>query len=200
VHGARVALPRFRQQRSGVLINMSSVWGRVTSPHVSAYVTSKHAVRAFSECLRHELVPGEDVHVATILPQAVDTPIFDNAANYGRRRVRPIPPISDPQKVADGILLCAESPKREVTFGRAARALELLYAFFPRVYCRIAPGMFMRGSFTQEPVSPGPGNVLEPLPDGHRVSGRWRSDRRRDLAGALLAAVRGGLAGLAGRR
>jgi NAD(P)-dependent dehydrogenase (short-subunit alcohol dehydrogenase family) len=39
VHAARAALPQFRGQRSGVLINMASVWGRVTSPDVSAYVT-----------------------------------------------------------------------------------------------------------------------------------------------------------------
>jgi NAD(P)-dependent dehydrogenase (short-subunit alcohol dehydrogenase family) len=40
VHGARAALAQFERQRSGVLINLSSVWGRVTSPYVSAYVTS----------------------------------------------------------------------------------------------------------------------------------------------------------------
>lgn len=40
VHGARAALARFRAQRSGVLINMSSVWGRVSSPGVSPYVVS----------------------------------------------------------------------------------------------------------------------------------------------------------------
>jgi NAD(P)-dependent dehydrogenase (short-subunit alcohol dehydrogenase family) len=48
VHGARAALPCFRAQGSGVLINMSSVWGRVESPYVSPYVTAKFAVRAFS--------------------------------------------------------------------------------------------------------------------------------------------------------
>src|ERR1700709_1245851 len=51
VHGARAALRRFRPQRSGVLINVSSVWGRVSSPRVSPYVVSKNAIRAFSECI-----------------------------------------------------------------------------------------------------------------------------------------------------
>ena len=34
VHGARAVLPVFARQRSGVLINMSSVWGRIVSPSV----------------------------------------------------------------------------------------------------------------------------------------------------------------------
>jgi NAD(P)-dependent dehydrogenase (short-subunit alcohol dehydrogenase family) len=68
VHGARSALRRFREQHSGVLINMSSVWGRVSAPDVSAYVTSKFAVRAFSECLRQGLRAEPNIDVATMLP------------------------------------------------------------------------------------------------------------------------------------
>src|SRR3954447_21758515 len=49
VHGARAALKRFRGQGTGVLINMSLVWGRVSSPAVTPYIVSKNAVRAFSE-------------------------------------------------------------------------------------------------------------------------------------------------------
>jgi NAD(P)-dependent dehydrogenase (short-subunit alcohol dehydrogenase family) len=36
VHAARAVLPQFRRQGSGVLVNMASVWGRFTSPDVSA--------------------------------------------------------------------------------------------------------------------------------------------------------------------
>jgi NAD(P)-dependent dehydrogenase (short-subunit alcohol dehydrogenase family) len=103
VHGARAAIPRFRAHGTGVLITMSSVWGRVELPYVSAYVTSKLAVRALSETLRFELRDCPDVHVATVLPQAVDTPIFDHAANDAGRMVRPIPLLEDPETVAEGI-------------------------------------------------------------------------------------------------
>ncbi|HEV7770731.1 MAG TPA: SDR family NAD(P)-dependent oxidoreductase [Solirubrobacterales bacterium] len=89
VHGARAALRCFRRQGSGVLINMSSVWGRVSTPQVSPYVVSKNAVRALSECLRGELVGEEDIHVTTMAPQAIDTPIFDHAANYSGHRGQP---------------------------------------------------------------------------------------------------------------
>jgi NAD(P)-dependent dehydrogenase (short-subunit alcohol dehydrogenase family) len=136
VHGARAAVPRFKAQGGGVLINMSSVCGRVTSPDVTAYVTSKFAVRAFSECLRQELRHLPHVDVATMLPQAVDTPIFARGANLAGRAVRPVPPVKDPDEVAAGIVACARHPKREVTYGRAGKALELLQALAPGLHGR----------------------------------------------------------------
>src|SRR5829696_957042 len=88
VHCARAALERFRSQREGVLINMSSVWGRVSSPSVAPYIVSKNAVRALSECLHSELADEPGIQVATLVPQAVDTPIFEHAANYSGHGVR----------------------------------------------------------------------------------------------------------------
>jgi NADP-dependent 3-hydroxy acid dehydrogenase YdfG len=55
IHGARAVLPYFREQRRGTLINLGSVWGSVSSPYVSSYVTSKFGVRGFSEALQEEL-------------------------------------------------------------------------------------------------------------------------------------------------
>lgn len=199
VHGARAALPRFRNQRSGVLINMSSVWGRVSSPQVTPYIVSKNAVRAFSECLSGELAGEPDINVATIAPQAVDTPIFEHAGNYSGRRVHPIPPILDVEAVAAGIEACAESPKREVNYGRSGRALEILYAIAPRLYCRLAHRAFVRGTMSKEPAPPSAGNVLASS-DPHRPAGGWRERRRPALRRAILAAAVGGVAGLAGAK
>jgi short-subunit dehydrogenase len=195
VHGARAALPHFRARATGVLINMSSVWGRVTTPDVSAYVTSKFAVRAFSECLHEELrdVPGIDV--ATMLPAAVDTPIFARAANYAGRRVRPIPPLLDPVVVAQGIVKCAERPKREVTYGRVARGLELLHALIPGLYQRLAPPAFTAGNYGARPAERTAGSVSSPR-GGYAVHGGWRAHRRRTLADAALAAASGAVRGL----
>lgn len=200
VHGSRAALAEFRRTGGGVLINVSSVWGRITSPHVAAYVASKHAVRAFSECVRHELDATPEIEVATILPEAVDTPIFHQAANHSGRAIRPLPPMFDPDEVAQGIVACAQSPKREVTFGRAGRMLELMYRLTPRLYCRISPSMFDRGSFTGRPAPPTTGNVLAPRPERHAVYGGWRSGRRRTLLNAGMAAAAGAGAAALGRR
>jgi NAD(P)-dependent dehydrogenase (short-subunit alcohol dehydrogenase family) len=199
VHGARAAIPQFRRQGSGVLVNLSSVWGRVTSPDVSAYVTSKFAVRAFSECLRHELRDEPGIGVATILPSPVDTPIFRQAANFTGRATRPIPPVTDPWRVAEGIVQCGEDPKREVTYGPAGRLLAHLHSLAPGLYHRFAPGAFSGGNFCVRPAAPTAGNVLEPVPELEAVDGEWRTRHRRALAQALLDAAGGALRGLAGR-
>jgi short-subunit dehydrogenase len=199
VHGARVALRCFRAEGSGVLINMSSVWGRVSTPQVSPYVVSKNAVRALSECLRGELAGEEDIHVTTMAPQAVDTPIFDHAANYSGHRIRPVPPILSVEEVAAGIEACAESPKREVNYGRAGRLLEVLYALTPGLYRRLAHQAFLRGTLAPLVAAPAPGNVFASA-GPHVPDGAWRWRRRPSLRRAFAAASVGALAGLAGAR
>lgn len=195
VHSARAVLPHFRRQGTGVLIGMSSVWGRVTTPDVSAYVTSKFAVRAFCECLRQELRDSEGIKVAVMLPAATDTPIFRGAANYSGRLVRPVPPVFDPWEIAEGIVACAQDPKREVTYGRVSRLLELVHSIAPGLYQRFAGSAFRAGNFSHRPAPVTSGNVLRPA-GGHRIYGEWRARHRRQLADALLAAAGGAWRGL----
>jgi NAD(P)-dependent dehydrogenase (short-subunit alcohol dehydrogenase family) len=199
VHGARAALPRFRRQGSGVLINLSSVWGRVSSPQVAPYIVSKNGVRALSECLAAELVDEPDIHVATMAPQAVDTPIFEHGGNYTGRQVRPIPPVLDVEAVARGIELCAENPKREVNYGRSGRVLKALHGATPALYRRLAHGAFVRGTRGDVGAAPAPGNVLEDR-GPHVAEGGWRTRRRGTLRRAFLAAAGGSLRGLFKRR
>jgi NAD(P)-dependent dehydrogenase (short-subunit alcohol dehydrogenase family) len=196
VHGARAVVPYFRSQGDGVLINIASVLGRVTSADVSAYVTSKFAVRAFSECLRQELADLPGVGVATVLPQAVDTPIYANAANYSGRCVRPVPPVLDPAEIAEGILRCAESPEDEVTYRKVGRLLEIVHSVLPRVYQRVIPAAIVGASYARRSAAEQSGNVLRSV-GSHEVSGGWR-EQPVELLRALLGAVAGGLrAGLA---
>lgn len=196
VNGARAALAHFTRQRSGVLINMSSVWGSVPSPQVSPYVISKSAVRAFSECLRAELADDDQIHVATISPQAVDTPIFEHAANYSGKKLRPIPPLLRPNDIALGIERCAQNPKAEVSHGRSGKALGIFYAVAPRLYNRAAPVAFTRGTLTEHTTKDG-GNVLASR-GPYGSDGGWHTHRKAALRKAFVAAGVGMAAGLAG--
>ncbi|MGG4491411.1 oxidoreductase [Metabacillus idriensis] len=58
----QAVLPFMRSQRSGKIINMSSISGLIGFPGLSPYVSSKHALEGFSESLRLEVKPyGIDV-------------------------------------------------------------------------------------------------------------------------------------------
>ncbi|MEW6638296.1 MAG: SDR family NAD(P)-dependent oxidoreductase, partial [Actinomycetota bacterium] len=187
IHGARAAIPRFKEQGSGVLINVCSMWGKITSPQVSAYVTSKFGVLGFSECLRQALHEWRDIHVCTVLPVSVDTPIFRHTANYTGRAVKPVPPVLDPQKVAEKIVRLAERPRPETTVGPTGHLLAFVHAATPGLYDLLSPHVFERSALRDEPAGRGSGNVFEPMPEWNRITGDWRGDasslRRAALAG-----------------
>ena len=52
---AQAVVPRWRERGSGVLVNISSVQGRIGTPLEGAYAASKHALEALSETLHFEL-------------------------------------------------------------------------------------------------------------------------------------------------
>jgi hypothetical protein len=152
----------------------------------------------FSECLRQELRDLPNVDVATILPEAVDTPIFQRAANVSGRAVRPVPPLVDADEVAEGIVACARSPQREVTYGRAGRALELLHSHAPGLYACALPPAFEAGNYRDQAAAPTEGVVLGPDNAIHAIRGGWKQ-RRRTLAEAFVETMLGGVRGLMGR-
>ncbi len=188
INGARAVLPYFREQEGGgVLISISSLWGRMFSPYVSAYTTSKFGVRAFSESLREALADVENVDVCTILPASVDTPIFRHAGNYSGRAAKPVPPIADPDRVVKAILRCIQNPQREVTVGRLGHLEAVMQEVVPGAFGWLAPYVMRWVAFGSEPAEPGPGNVFEPMPDSNRVSGGWQRERNAMLRRAALA-------------
>jgi NAD(P)-dependent dehydrogenase (short-subunit alcohol dehydrogenase family) len=52
---AQAVLPQWRARGSGVLVNVSSVQGRIGTPLEGVYAASKHALEALSEALHYEL-------------------------------------------------------------------------------------------------------------------------------------------------
>jgi short-subunit dehydrogenase len=80
VECTRVVSPVFKQQRSGAILNISSVAGLVTVPYMGAYGATKHALNCMSQAARLELAPY-GVHVNTICPGYVQTDFNKNAVH-----------------------------------------------------------------------------------------------------------------------
>ena len=72
LYGIAAALPYMKAQKSGHIINVSSVAGHKVGPGSAVYSATKHAVRALSEGLRQEVKPY-DIRTTVISPGAVAT-------------------------------------------------------------------------------------------------------------------------------
>ncbi len=53
----KAATPFMRQQKDGLIVNVTSLAGRLSFPYFGIYCASKHAVEAYSQSLRYELAP-----------------------------------------------------------------------------------------------------------------------------------------------
>jgi NADP-dependent 3-hydroxy acid dehydrogenase YdfG len=80
------------------LVNVSSLSGRIHRKGSAVYTATKHAVNAYSECLRQE-VAGRRVRVSVLEPAAVETEFFSSAVLKERRSSWDITPLK-PEDVA----------------------------------------------------------------------------------------------------
>jgi NADP-dependent 3-hydroxy acid dehydrogenase YdfG len=84
----RAVLPQMIQQRAGMIINMSSVAGRMAPPLYSVYAATKYGVRGFTEALRREVRPF-GIQVSGIYPGGAVTEFGQHSWNSEfRRRVK----------------------------------------------------------------------------------------------------------------
>ena len=133
VHGAHAALEVFRRQQRGVLVNVASIVSEVPAPALASYVTSKFAVLGFGKALRADLRGTRGVHVCTVLPGAMDTPLWQRGPNRTGREPRPPAPVYDVERVAHAVVHCIERPRGEVAVGGAVKALRIVHRLAPRV-------------------------------------------------------------------
>jgi NAD(P)-dependent dehydrogenase (short-subunit alcohol dehydrogenase family) len=93
------------RQRAGAIVNISSVSGRTGRAFDAAYCASKFGVIGLSESLAEE-VRQYGIRVSVVLPDAVDTPMWDQ-----NLRIIPRPPhLLRPERVAQLILILLTLP------------------------------------------------------------------------------------------
>ncbi|PMR73221.1 SDR family oxidoreductase [Billgrantia endophytica] len=173
VNGARAAIRQFRDQGHGRLINVSSMVAHAGQPFTSAYVTSKWGIRGLSECLRMELADAPDIHVSTILPASIDTPLFQRAANYVGQSAKAMTPIYPPEKVAAAIVHAARYRMREHFVGNSGRLVAAIRTLAPPLGEKMMERKVNSDHFIQElPIEPGSGNLFDSRGDG-AVHGGW---------------------------
>ncbi|WP_066380149.1 MULTISPECIES: SDR family oxidoreductase [unclassified Anabaena] len=176
IYGARAALPHFREQGSGNLINVSSGVGVTGQPYTIPYTISKYAIRGLSDSLRMELYldNAPDIHVCTVLPGSIDTPIFQHAGNYTGRQTKPMTPLYPAKQVAEAIAGLVERPQREIIVGQAVYLQVLQKTLTPDAFEQMMANQVDQDHFQDHKPAPHTdGNVFEPMQDYTGISGNW---------------------------
>lgn len=153
-YGTSAALRFMRDQGSGMIVNVSSMAGKIGYPGNAAYVASKHAVVGFSRALRAEL-NGSGIEVMTVIPASVATdwalvaeggPMLE-LFTYERERgveiareqgIEPAPPfpLLSADEIAASILDGIARPVPELYTHPGARELALLAETDPQAFER----------------------------------------------------------------
>jgi NAD(P)-dependent dehydrogenase (short-subunit alcohol dehydrogenase family) len=190
IYGSHAALPHFFDQEGrGVIINVSSIFGRVPMPWAASYSASKAGLAGFTEALRFELAARSDIEVCGVYPAYVDTPTYLNSANYTGRALRPVPPVVPPERVAEQIVGLALRPRRSVRVG-ALHALAVPYALAPDPTGRLAArfgGRFLLRS--GPPADASDAGLFGTVPAEAEVRGDWGMPERRRARRAVVIAA-----------
>lgn len=121
---AKAFLPRFRERRSGFIVNVTSMGGMITMPGIAYYCGSKFALQGISEVMRLEMAPF-GVHVTTLCPGSFRTDWAGRSMVRTERSIADYDTLFDPirearqavsgkqlgnpQKLADAVLTLIES-------------------------------------------------------------------------------------------
>jgi NAD(P)-dependent dehydrogenase (short-subunit alcohol dehydrogenase family) len=82
---ARLAIPHMRERGEGRIVNVSSIYGRVTTPLTGWYQGTKHALEALTDALRME-VAGSGIRVVLVEPGAFRTGIWEETEREIEKR------------------------------------------------------------------------------------------------------------------
>ena len=112
----QLVLPIMRKQKSGTIVNVSSVGGRISLPVLSAYNSTKFALEGLSESMSYELEPF-GIKVIIIEPGVIRTNIMDSSIFAKKAQDPKSPYFSLIQKVESNFKSMMEnksSPPEEV--------------------------------------------------------------------------------------
>lgn len=186
IHGAanvaRTVLPRFRAQGHGTLVVVNSLLGEIATPLMGAYDVGKWGQLGLARILQLETRKEKGVDVCIVSPGAIDTPIYDQAANYSGRGGFPPPPVVSPDKVAAAALRCLDRPRRHVEVGPVNRITVLGFRLFRPVFDVIVGPLVHLAVFRGQPSAGNDGNVFAAKPREEAERAGWTVlGRRRRL-------------------
>jgi NAD(P)-dependent dehydrogenase (short-subunit alcohol dehydrogenase family) len=115
--GMRAVLPTMQKQKSGSIINVSSIWGQAAVPGGHVYHATKGAVWMMTKNAAITYV-GDGIRVNSVLPGFIDTPLTQNqdpAINDFVVAATPMKRAGTPREIANGCLFLASDESSFMT-------------------------------------------------------------------------------------
>jgi FAD/FMN-containing dehydrogenase/Fe-S oxidoreductase/short-subunit dehydrogenase len=208
VYGTMSALKRMLPRDRGAVVQVGSALADRSIPLQSAYCGAKSGIRGFTDAIRTELLHDHSkVHLTMVQLPALNTPQFGWVRSKLARRVKPVPPVFQPEVAADAIVWAGHHRRREIYVGRST--VEAIWAdkFIPSLLDKKFASSGYEMQQTEEAEDPNrPDNLFAPVPGDPGAHGAfdvqaseaspvlWLSENRRSvglslLAGSLLGAA-----------
>ena len=120
----RLIARRMANQRQGLIVNVSSLMGKVAAPTMATYSATKFAIVGFTQALRTELAPY-NVRAIALLPSLTDTDMVRNLQLF--RWVMPM----TTDKVAQALIRGIEKDSSEILVGWQSHLAVWCQRIFP---------------------------------------------------------------------
>src|SRR5262249_41189166 len=161
------------------IIQVGSALAVRSIPLQSAYCGAKHAIHGFTDSLRSELLhDGLPIELCMVQLPAVNTPQFDWCANKMAHALEPVPPIFQPEIIADALYAVSIHPRREVYLGWPTIKSIIGDKLAPGVADHYLATRGYSGQLTDELNPRGPGNLFAPVPGDPGAHGRFDDQAR----------------------
>jgi NAD(P)-dependent dehydrogenase (short-subunit alcohol dehydrogenase family) len=166
----RAALPSMHRARSGLVINIGSILGRVTLPFFAPYGASKHAVEALIEGYRYEL-SQQGIDVVLVQPGPYPTKLYtaiqrpadsDRAVTYGEAAAMP----AAFEEYLGGLFGSAEAPNPHDV---ATTIADLISKSNGQRPARVVVGLDFDATAANAAIAPIQANLVTAIGMGHRI-------------------------------
>lgn len=130
IHTIHALLPHFVERRSGTIVNVISIGGKVPVPYLVPYSTSKFALTGLTKALESELSP-KGITVCGIYPNLIKSDFMERAVFRGKdaedehsrrqqvEQVLSVPGVEKPEDVANAVWNAVKNKQTEVIVGSA---------------------------------------------------------------------------------
>src|SRR4051812_37145552 len=180
VYGTMAALKRMKARNRGAIVQVGSALAYRSIPLQAAYCGAKHAIVGFTDSLRSELLHDRSgIDLTVVHLPAVNTPQFDWARTHMATEPRPVPPVVQPERIAEAVLKAVRHPRREYWVGWSTVQAILGTMAAPGILDRYLASKGYETEDTGRPVSPDRrDNLFEPVTGLHRAHGSFDDEAR----------------------